>query len=74
MIRLTRINHQNIVVNSDLIEHVESTPDTVLTLTTAQKILVLETVDEVVDRVVEFRRRILQGAFSLTETRPALES
>jgi flagellar protein FlbD len=60
MIRLTRINHQQIVVNSDLIEHVESTPDTVLTLTTAQKIRVLESVDDVVDRVIEFRRKILQ--------------
>jgi Uncharacterized protein, possibly involved in motility len=59
MIRLTRINHQQIVVNSDLIEHVESTPDTVLTLTTAQKIRVLEGVDEVVDLVIEFRRKIL---------------
>jgi flagellar protein FlbD len=60
MIRLTRINHQQIVVNSDLIEHIESTPDTVLTLTTAQKIRVLESVDDVVDRVIEFRRKILQ--------------
>jgi flagellar protein FlbD len=60
MIRLTRINHQQIVVNSDLIEHIESTPDTVLTLTTAQKIRVLETVDDVMDRVIEFRRKILQ--------------
>ena len=53
------MNHQEIVVNSDLIEHVESTPDTVLTLTTAQKIRVLEDVNEVVDRVIEFRRKIL---------------
>ena len=36
MIRLTRLNHAPIVVNSDLIEHIDSTPDTVITLTNGQ--------------------------------------
>jgi len=56
MIRLTRINHAPLVLNSDLIEHVEITPDTVISLTNGQKIVVLETSDEVVERVIEFRR------------------
>lgn len=60
VIRLTRMNHDAIVVNSDLVEHVESTPDTILSLTTGQKIRVLESTDEVVERVIEFRRRIAQ--------------
>jgi flagellar protein FlbD len=46
------------VLNSDLIEHIETTPDTVISLTNGQKLVVLETVDEIIDRVVEFRRRI----------------
>ena len=58
MINLTRINHLPLVLNSDLIEHLESTPDTVISLTNGQKLVVLESVDEVVKRVVEFRRMI----------------
>jgi flagellar protein FlbD len=50
-----------LVLNSDLIEHIEVTPDTVISLTTGQKIVVLETAQEVVNRVVEFRRSILNG-------------
>jgi flagellar protein FlbD len=61
MIHLTRLNHVPLVVNSDLIEHVEVTPDTVVALTTGQKILVLETAEEIIERVVRFRRRILSG-------------
>ena len=58
MIRLTRINHQEITVNSDLIEHIEATPDTVLALTTGQKLMVLESPVEIVRKVIDFRRRI----------------
>ena len=58
MIRLTRINHKPVVLNADLIEHIEITPDTVISLTTGQKMVVLETAEEVVQRVIEFRRLI----------------
>ncbi|PWT97016.1 MAG: flagellar protein [Terriglobia bacterium] len=58
MVRLTRLNHAPLVLNSDLIEHIDITPDTVITLTTGQILRVLETADEVIDRIVEFRRRI----------------
>ena len=58
MIRLTRISHAPVVLNSDLIEHIESTPDTVISLTTGQKVVVLETTDEVIRRVIEFRRLV----------------
>jgi flagellar protein FlbD len=61
MIRLTRINHKPLVLNSDLIEHIEITPDTVISLTTGQKIMVLEPASEIVDKVVEFRRAIIQA-------------
>jgi len=62
MIRLTRLNRVPLVVNSDLIEHIEITPDTVIALTTGQKFMVLETPDQVVDRVVAFRRAIQADA------------
>jgi flagellar protein FlbD len=58
MINLTRINHVPLVLNSDLIEHIEATPDTVITLTDRQSFMVLETPEEVIRRVVGFRRAI----------------
>lgn len=58
MIRLTRLNHAPIVLNSDLIEHIETTPDTVITLTTGQKIVVLESTGDIIERVIDFRRSI----------------
>jgi len=68
MISVTRINHVGIVLNSDLIEYIESTPDTVITLTTGQKLMVLENADVIVDRVTRFRRSIVDGACPLTPT------
>ena len=58
MIRLTRLNHVPLVLNSDLIEHIDVTPDTVITLTSGQILRVRECADEVVRRIVEFRRRV----------------
>ena len=60
MIKLTRLSHEPMVLNSDLIEHMEVTPDTVITLTTGQKLRVSETADEVIARVIEFRRAIFK--------------
>ena len=59
MINVTRLNDSKIVINSELIEFVEATPDTIITLTTGQKILVRESVEEIVDMVKEFKRSIL---------------
>ena len=61
MIYLTRLNRVRLVVNSDLIEHIEVTPDTVVALTSGEKYLVLESANEVIERVVEFRRAVLNG-------------
>ena len=61
MISLTRLNHLPLVLNADLIEWIEVTPDTVISLTTGQKLVVLEPADEVVRRVLEFRRAIYRG-------------
>lgn len=61
MIQLTRLNNHPLTVNSDLIKFVEQAPDTVITLINGEKILVLETAGEVLRRVVDFRRSVLQG-------------
>ena len=58
MIQATRINHVPLVLNADLIEHIETTPDTVISLTNGQKFMVLESADEIIQRVIAFRRRI----------------
>jgi flagellar protein FlbD len=59
MIRVTRLNLTPLMLNSDLIEHIEITPDTVITMTTGQSLRVRESADQVVQRIVEFRRSIL---------------
>ena len=61
MIHVTRLNHTPVVLNCDLIEHVETTPDTVISLTTGQKLMVLESAEEIIERVVKYRRSILSG-------------
>ena len=57
MIELTKLNNKKIVINSDLIEYVEAAPDTTITLTTGNKFVVKETVDELVDKVIGFRQK-----------------
>jgi flagellar protein FlbD len=61
MIRLTRLNNQALIVNSDLIKFVEQSPDTLITLTTGEKLVVRESAEEVLARLIEFRRSVLQG-------------
>jgi flagellar protein FlbD len=58
MIRLTRLNRVPLVLNSDLIEHIDVTPDTVITLTTGQILRVRESAEEVITRIVDFRRKV----------------
>ncbi len=59
MIHVTRLNHSEVVLNSDLIEQVEATPDTVISLTNGERIMVRESPEEVIARIVAFRRSIL---------------
>ena len=67
MITVTRINDEEFILNSDLIEYISKTPDTVITLTTGKKLMVKETPLQVVDKVVEFRHRIFAGKISRGE-------
>ncbi len=59
MIVLHRFNGKEFVVNSELIQYVEATPDTILTLTNGQKIMIQESVDQVIEAVKKFKREIL---------------
>ena len=59
MIELTKLQNAKIVVNADLIEFVESTPDTLITTTTGKKLMVRESVEDVVKAVIAYKRRCL---------------
>jgi len=69
MIQLTRLNHIPLILNSDLIEHIEVTPDTIIVLTSGEKFVVTESVDEVIDKVVRFRKNIASGECPLLKPR-----
>lgn len=58
MISLRRLNNQPMMVNADLIESLEATPDTVVTLTSGNKLLVRDSMEEVQAKIVDFKRRI----------------
>jgi len=70
MIYVTRLNHTAVVLNAELIEHIETTPDTVISLTTGQKFIVLESTEEIIRRVIDFRRNILTPATGAAHTWP----
>lgn len=59
MIELTKLQNAKIVVNADMIEFVESTPDTLITTSTGKKLMVQESVEKVIEMVIAYRRRCL---------------
>src|SRR5687767_13108900 len=61
VIHVTRIKGQHAAVNPDLIETIEETPDTVICFTSGEKMIVRESLQEIIDRVVAFRRALLAG-------------
>ena len=61
MIKVTKINGQEFYINSDLIEFIESTPDTIISLTTGKKIIVRETTVEVIEKIIEFKSKVLKN-------------
>lgn len=60
MISLTRLNGNPLIINSDLIKFVEASPDTMLTLIHGEKVVVLESCGEVIQRVTEYRVQVLE--------------
>jgi flagellar protein FlbD len=61
MIKVTRLNGKEFVVNADLIQYVEEMPDTILTLLNHEKVVVKERADEIVRRVIEYSRCVRMG-------------
>jgi flagellar protein FlbD len=65
MITVTRLNNTPIVVNPDLIVFIEETPDTIITLSNGEKIVVQEKVGEVIKRVLAYRRSIFNPSIPI---------
>ncbi|SFL78354.1 flagellar protein FlbD [Halanaerobium salsuginis] len=61
MIKLTRMDEREFVLNADLIEEVQETPDTVITLTNGKKLLVKDSADDIINKVIVYRRKIVAG-------------
>ncbi len=61
MIKLTNLNGESFVLNADYIETIESKPDTVIKLFNSKKYIVRESIDEVIQRVVEYKRKIFSS-------------
>jgi flagellar protein FlbD len=65
MIKLTRFDGTVFVLNSDIIQYIESTPDTIITLTTGDKVMVREKVEDVIKAVIEFKQTVFTGILKL---------
>ena len=63
MILITKLNHEQVLLNNDLIEQVEETPDTVITLTTGKKLVVTESMREIYAKVMEAKQISRQTGF-----------
>jgi flagellar protein FlbD len=61
MIALKRLNGQEFVLNADLIETLEATPDTVITLTTGKKLIVLNSLEEIIRKTMKYKQLCNQG-------------
>ncbi len=70
MIWVTRLRGQTLIINADLIESVEHTPDTVITMIDGRKYMVEETPDEIVARAVQYRSAVLHGTGATQGPRP----
>lgn len=70
MISVTRLDGSEFIINADLIETIEATPDTVITFARDKKVVVRESPDEIIDRVVVFRQRVYADP-SVLVTSPA---
>ena len=57
MVKITRLNDSVLVVYADMIEFLEATPDTIVTLTTGRKVVAKESIEELIEKVVAYKRR-----------------
>ncbi len=68
MILITRFDNKKVVINGELIEMIETTPETLITLTTGKKVIVKESVDEVVEKVKKYKKELNLPIIKVNET------
>ena len=66
MITLHRLNNSELVINCNLIESIEATPDSVITLQNDKKIIVKEKVDEIIKSIIEYQRKVFMNAIHIS--------
>jgi flagellar protein FlbD len=70
MIKVTRLNGKEFVVNAELIQFLEETPDTIVTLVNHEKLVVKERMDEIIRRTIEYHRGVRLGLPLQEASRP----
>ena len=73
MIKVTRLNDSVMVINVEKIQSLQSTPDTVITFTNRDKIMVKEPMEEVSQRIVEYRRTVNRTSDDVGDTGPIFD-
>ena len=67
MILITKLDNRKMVINAELIEMIETTPETLITLTTGKKVVVKETVEEVVEKIKTFKKELILPIIKVNE-------
>jgi len=63
MIKLTGFNKKGFVLNAEVIEKIETMPETLITLINGKKYIVNENIDEVIDKIINYKKKIFTGEF-----------
>lgn len=58
MIKITKINDRELTINCDLIELIEANPDTTITMTTGRKIIAKESIDDIIDKITSYKKKV----------------
>ena len=58
MITITKLNDQEVIINCDMIELIESTPDTTITMNTGRKIIAKEPVDVLIEKIISYKKKL----------------
>lgn len=58
MIKLTRLNRQELVINAEMIERIEAKPDTIITLSSGDQYIVQDPVDEIINKIIQYKQEI----------------
>lgn len=67
MLEVTRLNGKKVVINCDLIEYIDANPDTTISLTTGNKFVVKEGLNEVVNRIVKYKKEVFSNIVKIGE-------